>query len=108
MIVLLGLQLMTESSAASINAGVSQGSILGPTLFPVFINDLLQVISSSVSMFADDTTISAIVPNAKSRSKGAVTLCNDLLNVETWAANWLVKFNAKKTQLMTISSKTTK
>src|SRR6266566_156778 len=94
-------------SAASINAGVPQGSILGPTLFLIFINDLSQVISSSVSMFADDTTISAIVPNTKSRSEVADTLCNDLLNVETWAANGLVKFNAKKTQLMTISRKKT-
>src|SRR5277367_257819 len=97
-----------ESSAASINAGVPQGSILGPTLFLIFINDITQVLSSTVCMFADDTTISALVPNIKSRSEVANILCNDLLNVEAWAECWLVKFNAKKTQLMTISRKTNK
>jgi len=97
-----------ESSAVSINAGVPQGSILGPTLFLIFINDLSQVLSSTVCMFADDTTISAIVPNIKSRNDVASILSNDLRNVEAWAESWLVKFNAKKTQLMTISRKINK
>ena len=52
-----------KSSAASINARVPQGSILGPTLFLIYINDLLQVISSTVNIFVDDTTNSAIVPS---------------------------------------------
>ena len=85
-----------------------QGSILGPTLFLIFINDLCNFISGQVSFFADDTTISAIIPNEKSRKCVIDALCNDLENVESWAEKWLVKFNAKKTQLMTISRKTNK
>ena len=97
-----------ESTAASINAGVPQGSILGPTLFLIFINDLSQAISSQVCMFADDTTLSATIPNVKARNEVTSILCNDLINVETWAEKWLVNFNAKKTQLMTISRKASK
>lgn len=97
-----------ESSAASINAGVPQGSILGPTLFLVFINDLTHVVSSDIGMFADDTTLSAVVPNIKSRDAINKAINNDLNRVEDWAAKWLVKFNANKTQLLTISRKTNK
>ena len=94
-----------ESSTAAINAGVPQGSILGPTLFLVFINDLSHIVSSQISMFADDTTISAIIPSVKARNCVSKVICNDLENVQIWAEKWLVKFNAKKTQLMTISRK---
>jgi len=59
-------------------------------------------------MFADDTTISSVVPNLKSRDRIIDVICSDLGNVQTWAESWLVKFNAKKTQLMTISCKANK
>ena len=49
------------SSAGCINAGVPQGSILGPTLFLVFINDLSENITSDVDMFADDNYLSCCV-----------------------------------------------
>src|SRR6266853_4044034 len=94
-----------ESSAASINASVPQGSILGPTLFLIFINDLSHMISSQVCMFADDTTISAVVPDLKSRDRVTDVICADLSNVQNWSESWLVKFNAKKIQLLTISRK---
>ena len=57
----------SESSAAYINACIPQGSIFGPTLFLIFINDLSQVISSDICMFADDTTLSATINNANHR-----------------------------------------
>ena len=45
------------SEAYKINADVPQGSLLGPTLFLIFINDLPSEIVSSVNMYADDTTV---------------------------------------------------
>jgi len=95
----------STSSAASINAGVPQGSILGPTLFLIFINDLNNVVSNKVCMFADDTTIFSIVPNTSARKLIVDKLNDDLKNLENWSEKWLMKFNAKKTQLMIISRK---
>ncbi len=98
-----------QSASAYINAGVPQGSILGPTLFLIFINDLLDSIKNQVHMFADDTTISAIIPNQQDK-KAQVNrnFQSDLHTMEEWAETWLVTFNAKKTQLLTISRKKVK
>ena len=97
-----------ESSSGLLNAGVPQGSILGPTLFLIFINDLSEVVSSQVHMFADDTTISAVVPTIRQRAAVSDTLSSDLTEVDNWAKNWLVAFNVKKTQLLGISRKKVK
>ena len=95
-----------ESTAGHINAGVPQGSILGPSLFLIYINDLAKVVSNDINMFADDTTLSAVVPNVKSRKITADCINTDLKEIEAWANEWLVKFNAKKTQFLHICRKT--
>ena len=50
-----------ESAWGTINAGVPQGSVLGPLLFLVYINDLEKDLKSSVKFFADDTSLFSIV-----------------------------------------------
>lgn len=47
----------TSSSWENINAGVSQGSILGPLLFLIFINDIVNNIISNIRLFAEDTSL---------------------------------------------------
>ena len=62
-------------SCENVNAEVRQGSILGPLLFLIYINDLSNGVSSSCKLFADDTSLFAAVNNIQS---SAATLGNDL------------------------------
>ena len=64
------------SSWADVNAGAPQGSILGPLLFLIYINDLADGLSSNAKLFADDTSLFSVVHNANTTAK---KLNNDLV-----------------------------
>ena len=78
------------SSWRSVLAGVSKGSILGPLLFLIYINDLPNELKSNVKLFADDTSLFTIV---KDKNESANTLNNDLMLISKWAYNWKMLFN---------------
>ena len=90
------------SDWASIFAGVPQGSILGPLLFLIFINDIVNNIQSNIRLLADDTGLYIIVENPNT---AALTLNSDLGTIHHWADNWLVDFNPTKTTSLLISRK---
>ena len=94
-----------HSNWTDITAGVPQGSILGPMLFLVFINDIVENIHSTVRLFADDTSMYIIVDNPDT---AAEVLNNDLEQIHEWSKMWLVKFNAAKTESMILSRKINK
>ena len=71
-------------------AGVPQGSILGPFLFLVYINDLPNGLKSNAKLFADDTSLFTIV---KDKNESADVLNNDLLLISKWAYDWKMLFN---------------
>ena len=71
-----------ESSWKTVNAGVPQGSILGPLLCLIFINDIVDEINCPIKLFTDDTSIYAIVDNPLITS---LSLNADLQKVQNWS-----------------------
>ena len=97
-----------SSSDFAVNAGVPQGSILGPTLFLLFINDLPDDIISRIGIYADDTTLYSCLDEPTDnrefdRVEMAANLQYDLRTVVEWGEKWLVSFNSKKTQLVSFT-----
>ena len=79
-----------NSSWENVNAGVPQGSILGPLLFLIYINDLSNGVSSSYKLFVDDTSLFSVVNDIQS---SAATLHIDLTVISDWAFQWKIIFN---------------
>ena len=94
-----------NSDWKEIRAGVPQGSILGPLLFVIFINDIVDDIDATIKLFADDTSIYLEVDNPRD---SAEILNGDIDKIHKWSEKWLVKFNPNKTETMVISRKALK
>ena len=80
----------SHSEYAKLKSGVPQGSVLGPLLFLVYINDLEKNIKSNVKFFADDTMLYSIVKDPLS---SAAELNHDLEKINQWAKQWKMAFN---------------
>ena len=86
-----------------VNAGVPQSSILGPTLFLLYINDLPDDVICNIAIYADDTSVNSKCDQASDlwqQLEVASELESDLRNTVDWCKKWLFDFNAGKTQLV--------
>ena len=79
-----------------VTSGVPQGSVLGPLLFLIYINDIDFGVSSKISKFADDTKL-----GGKALTIGdCESIQKDLDNLNNWSEKWLLKFNKDKCKIM--------
>jgi len=84
-----------ESNWKGLHAGVPQGSVLGPLLFLVYINDLADNISSDMRLFADD---SSLFTSVKDVTQTHDKLVKDLQTITMWAYQWKMVFNPDLTK----------
>lgn len=90
------------SNYRCVHSGVPQGSVLGPLLFLVYINDIVVDIKSIIKLFADDTSMYVSLDNTLERTE---ILNSDAQQIMQWAKNWKVNFNQSKTELLTVSTR---
>ena len=92
----------TSSSLCSTSAGVPQGSILGPLLFLLYVNDIKHNIRCNIKLFADDTSLMEEIVNT---TTSFYKLNQDLDTLNEWSKQWIVTFNASKTEFLIILTK---
>lgn len=93
-----------SSDTIDVTSGVPQGTVLGPILFIMFINDISQNVQSQVRLFADDCIIYRPIKN----EKDCEAFQQDLKELEKWADKWKMQFNIKKCFVMNITLQKTR
>ena len=86
------------SQSKPLISGISQGSVLGPLLFILYINDLPDAVQSNILLFADDTKVF----NKVSSFEDAEKLQNDIHVLNRWSDKWLLRFNTDKCHVLTL------
>lgn len=90
-----------SSDWVSVTSGVPQGSVLGPLLFIIYVNDLDINLASTLSKFADDTKIGGKVETIEDKIK----IQADLDKIAEWSLKWKMDFNVDKCNVLHIGSK---
>ena len=87
-----------KSTLGYILSGIPQGSVLGPILFVIYIDDILEKVCSDGLLFADDTKIFKCIISRED----ALALQADIQTLEQWSDTWLLKFNPNKCHVLTL------
>ena len=89
-----------ESKWHNVTSGIPQGSVIGPLLFVLYINDLPELTKSDTFLFADDIKIFRTISDKNDQG----TLQDDLNTLEQWINKWLLKYHPSKCKHMTIGN----
>ena len=91
----------SSSTDCGISAGVPQGSVLGPLLFIIYINDIAEKLTSLCRLYADDTSFSYSDSDCEQIFS---VISHDLVELDEWSKKWLMSFNPDKTEVMLFSN----
>ena len=83
-----------NSSSTNVHAGIPKGSILGPLLFIIYINNLSDNLISNAKFFADDTSLFSVVRNVNISAK---ELDDDLKKDNDWTLQWKMSSKSEQT-----------
>ena len=81
-------------------SGVPQGSVLGPLLFLLYVNDISDLVQSNLKMFADDIKIYRAIYS----TSDSLLLQQDLDKLSEWAQKWLLRFSVPKCVVLTLGN----
>ena len=91
----------SSSSLCNVSAGVPQGSVFGPLLFILYINDIAENLISLSRLFVDDTSFSY---SSHDELQIKTVIDHDLKELDEWSKKWLMSFNPDKTEIMLFSN----
>ena len=92
------------SEWTNVTSGVPQGSVLGPVLFLVYINDIDEGVTSIISKFADDTKIA----NSVVSNEQVIEMQNNLNKLSEWGQTWQMNYNTDKCKVLHIGYRNAK
>ena len=92
----------TCSSLSPVSSGVPQGTILGPVLFILFVNDISSGMLSTVKLYVDDTKIYREISDIP---RETAILQSNLFHLKSWSETWQLNFNANKCEIMRVTHK---
>ena len=85
------------SEWAEVTSGVPQGSVLGPALFLIYVNDIPDSIDNTIKLFADDTKLSQVI---EGDINTGLSMQRDLDKLSDWSDTWQLSFNIPKCKRM--------
>ena len=90
-----------SSASAAVTSGVPQGTVLGPLLFNIYINDLPSCVASTPRLFADDCLLYRVI----NTTEDCLQLQKDLDSLQDWERTWGMEFNALKCEVVRITNR---